>query len=418
MKKILSVLLTAALVLGTCSCSSTAPAEESTETSPSAEVSESSETTTSSETTPSETEASYCDSGLLKGMRIEKNNFFANGNAKYQELIGYAQHRIDDNSFSGAVLLATEDEIIFFAGPDAKTVTGDPVDPCTTYDIGSCSKVFTAAAVFQLIEKGKISLDDKLNKYFPDYKTGKKITIYNLLHMQSGIADFCNDPKSFWVNVEEKDFDDFWVKVNRDEVSDEEFLENLYAAKLVNEPGKKFEYCNTNYVLLAMIVEKVSGMRFCDYLKENIFDVCGMEYTTSMVAGNETSVPELFEEEYKAGFVSEKGYYMAPNGERGCGGIHTSMADLWAFDKALLGGRIVSEDSLKEMMNYDMDYGCGLMPYEKNSFGHSGANGTYRTQNIIIESKEYGRLYFMASTGSITSYSGLGSLTQLAVGIE
>ena len=64
--------------------------------------------------------------------------------------------------------------------------------------MASVSKTFTAVAVLQLVEKGKINLDDTLDKYFPEYETGKKITVYNLLHMTSGIPDYCNNPDPFW----------------------------------------------------------------------------------------------------------------------------------------------------------------------------------------------------------------------------
>ena len=114
--------------------------------------------------------------------------------------------------------------------------------------------------------------------------------------------------------------------------------------------------------------------------------------------------------------VDENGYTMAPNAERGAGGVHTCVADLWAFDRALVSGQLVSGDSLEEMTHFEMDYGCGLYPYGKNAFGHSGRNGTYTTQNVIIESAQYGRVYFIASTSEDAGIYGLDVLTKLISG--
>ena len=162
-------------------------------------------------------------------------------------------------------------------------------------------------AVFQLIEAGQISLDDPVSRFFPEYETGKGITIRHLLHMQSGIPDYVNDPDGFWVGIGKDGMDEFLLRSYRDEVTDEEFLENLYAAPLDFEPGTQQEYSNTNYHILAMITEQVSGMRLCDYLQEHIFDPCGMEHTTAMVAGNETSVPVAFWDLLSIGMVDGNG---------------------------------------------------------------------------------------------------------------
>ena len=296
------------------------------------------------------------------------------------------------------------------------TTAGEPVDMYTTYDIGSCSKTFTAVAVFQLIEAGMVSLNDPVAKYFPEYEAGRDITVYHLLHMQSGIADYTNDPETFWGDTAKQDLEKFTYMFFHDELSDEDFLRALYAAPLYYTPGADSDYSNTNYHLLAMIVEQVSGMEFNEYLQERIFDPCGMEHTTSMAIGDETSVPKLFSDLLSAGVINENGYSSQPNTERGAGGIHTCVADLWAFDRALVSGQLVSGDSLEEITHFEMDYGCGLYPYGKNAFGHSGRNGTYTTQNVIIESAQYGRVYFIASTSEDAGIYGLDVLTKLISG--
>ena len=350
-------------------------------------------------------------------LKAADDNFFVSTDPKYEELIGRVTKNSHKNSFKGSILLATEDGIILYGGPGAMTTEGQPADLYTTYDIGSCSKTFTAVAVFQLIEAGKIALDDPLAKYFPEYETGRDITVCQLLHMQSGIADYTNDPTAFWGNLAEQDPEKFTYMFFHDELSEEEFLQSLYAAPLYFVPGTEQSYCNTDYHLLALIIEQVSGMKLNEYLQEHIFDPCGMEHTTSMAIGDETSVPKLFNDLLSAGIVNENGYSAQPDTERGAGGIHTCTADLWAFDRALLSGQLISSDSLAEMMHFDMGYGCGLYPYGKNAYGHSGRNGTYTTENIIIESEQYGRIYFIASTSTDGGTYGLDALTKLISGI-
>ena len=358
-----------------------------------------------------------CGAYASEGLEETGDNFFVSTDPAYEELAERVKKTSHSNSFTGSILLAAEDHVILYGGPKAVTTEGRPADMYTTYDIGSCSKAFTAVAVFQLIEAGLASLDDPVTKYFPEYETGRDITLYHLLHMQSGIADYTNDPEAFWGDVCRQDPEQFTVLFFNDRLSDGDFLRALYAAPLVFAPGTEQSYSNTNYHLLAMIVEQVSGMKLNEYLQEHIFDPCGMEHTTSMAIGDETSVPKLFGDLFSAGIVNENGYSVQPNSERGAGGIHTCAADLWAFDRALLSGRLVGGASLEEMTHFEMDYGCGLYPYGKNAYGHSGRNGTYTMQNVVIESERYGRIFLIAATSSDAGSYGLAALTRLIGGI-
>ena len=353
----------------------------------------------------------------LQGLREDPENFWADPDPQYEKLITRIERNSHSNSYHGSVLIATDDRVILFGGPKGVTTAGHPVDLYTTYNIGSCSKTFTAVAVFQLIEAGWFTLDDPIVRFFPEYETGKEITIRHLLHMQSGIIDYVNNPEGFWVNIGKDAMDELVRRSFRDEVTDEEFLENLYAAPLEFVPGTDQNYSNTNYHLLGMIVEQVSGMRLCDYLQEYVLNPCGMEHTTVMVVGNETSVPTIFGDLLAEGIVDENGYTMAPVFERGAGGVHTCPADLLAFDKALLSGELISESSFGEMTRFEMDYGCGLYPYSKNAYGHSGRDGTYTSQNVIFDSEQFGRVYFIAFTPTDAGTYGLDALLNAAVSV-
>ena len=260
--------------------------------------------------------------------------------------------------------------------------------------MASVSKTFTAVAVLQLVEKGKINLDDTLDKYFPEYETGKKITVYNLLHMTSGIPDYCNNPDPFWNISGEDAANQKLSDIFLDKVSDEEFLQALYKAPLGFEPGNGSEYSNTNYHLLAFIIEKVSGQKYCDYVKKNIFDKCGMTKTSSMAVGDMTYVPVGYDELVYYGFTDKDGYPAGPNGYRGDSGIHSCLTDMVKFDRALFAGKLLNKDSMEILLKEESGYCCGLMKIN-NGYSHSGSSFTCSTDNRIIESEKYGHIYII-----------------------
>ena len=253
------------------------------------------------------------------------------------------------------------------------------------------------------MEKGKLSLEDTLDKYFPEYETGKKITINNLLHMSSGIPDYLNNPDPFW-NISGADAANKQISdILQDRTTDEELLKAMYKAPLSFEPGTQYEYSNTNYRLLAFIIEKISGIKYCDYVKKNIFDKCGMKKTTSMTTGDLTYVPENFEDQVKYGFSDKDGYPACPNNSRGDGGIHSNLTDMVAFDRALFGGKLLSQKSMEILLKEENGYCCGLVK-EKTGYSHSGSSISCSANNKIIESEEFGHIYIirLEHTGTLS----------------
>ena len=311
-----------------------------------------------------------------------------------------------DLTCSGTMTVATDKDTIYLYAEkemekDGKTLESQD----TVFDLGSTSKTFTAVAVLQLVEKGKIKLDDTLDKYFPEYETGRKITISNLLHMRSGIPDYNNNPDPFW-NISGEDAANKKLSdVYFDRISDEEFLQALYKAPLGFDPGTQYEYSNTNYHVLAFIIEKVSGMKYCDYVKKNIFDKCGMKKTTSMATGDLTYVPVNFDDLVKYNF-SKDGYPACPNSTRGDSGIHSCLTDMVAFDRALFTGKLLSKSSMEIMLKDEDGYCCGLMK-EKDGYSHSGSSFTCETNNRIIESEKYGHIYMITleRTGVVPQFN-------------
>ncbi|MBR5364465.1 MAG: beta-lactamase family protein [Oscillospiraceae bacterium] len=320
----------------------------------------------------------------------ENARSWSNQEGKYAGLLDtYGEQKCN-----GVMAVATDDDIVYLYCEDEKEKDGKtPVSQDTVFDIASISKMFTATCILQLSEKGKLSVDDTLDKYFPEYETGKYITIYNLLHMTSGIPDYCNNPDPFWNISGAEAADQKLSDIYLDKITDEEFLEAMYKAPLEFEPGEKVSYSNTNYHLLAFIIEKVSDMRYCDYVRKNIFDPCGMTKTTSMATGDMTYAPVDFDELVQYGFTDKDGYPACPNNCRGDGGIHSCLTDMVAFDRALFGGKLLSEASMIILLNDDdTGYCCGL---RKNSQGysHDGSSFTCSGNNKIIESEEFGHVY-------------------------
>ena len=295
----------------------------------------------------------------------------------------------------GTMVVATDEDVVYLYCEDGVEKDGvTRVSQDTVFDIASCSKTFTAVCILQLAEKGKLDINDTLDKYFPEYEAGKNITISNLLHMSSGIPDYLNNPDPFW-NISGEDAANQKISdILQDRITDEDLLNAMYQAPLAFEPGTQYEYSNTNYRLLAFIIENVTGMKYCDYVKKNIFDKCGMKNTTSMETGDLTYVPQDFEEQVLYGFSDKDGYPACPNNSRGDGGIHSNLTDMVAFDRALFTGKLLNQDSMKTLFTEENGYCCGLVKGQ-DSYSHTGSSISCSAYNKAVESEEFGHIYII-----------------------
>jgi CubicO group peptidase (beta-lactamase class C family) len=175
-----------------------------------------------------------------------------------------------EDKFSGAVLLAKDGKPIFEkAYGMASKGYGVANRTDTKFNLGSIDKVFTKVAIGQLVQQGKIaSVDDKLIKYLPDYpnkEAAEKVTLRQILNMQSGIGDF------FGPQFEKAAKDQYRT------ISD--FLPLFAAEPLQFEPGTKQKYSNGGYIVLGAVIEKLTGKSYYDYVRENIFRPLGMNNT-------------------------------------------------------------------------------------------------------------------------------------------
>jgi CubicO group peptidase (beta-lactamase class C family) len=180
------------------------------------------------------------------------------------------QHDSANGAFSGDVLVASHGKPFFteaYGLADREHKTSNTLD--TRFRIGSMNKMFTAVATLQLVQQGKLSLDDPLGKFLPDYpnkEVAAKVTIQHLLTHTGGTGDFFG-PEFDAHRLELRTFDDY-VK--------------LYGARPLRfEPGTKWEYSNYGFLLLGLVIEKVSGQSYYDYVREHVYKPAGMTSTAS-----------------------------------------------------------------------------------------------------------------------------------------
>ena len=231
------------------------PTELTTETSETSETTETSETQASSSETnvyvpdsfKSSDADSYLDSIDLDGVVLVAEN----GNISYTRASGYA---------------------------DRKEKISNTMD--TVFEFGSITKQFTAVAVMQLVEQGKLSTDDTLDKYVPEYKYAKDITIHQLLNMTSGVPDYLycgvlgftmDDFKNVSLSTLFS-FEAMMGEIATTPIDPDDLVRRMSDYELDFAPGTEFEYSNTNYYFLGMIIEKLSGMPYDEYVRKNILE--------------------------------------------------------------------------------------------------------------------------------------------------
>ncbi len=237
------------------------------------------------------------------------------------------------DEFSGVLLIARGDKpILQKTYGSASREYNAPNRPDTIFNLGSINKIFTNAAITQLVEGGKLSLDDKLGKHLPDYPNrdaAAKVTIRQLLSMTSGIGDFFNErfdaaPKNRFRTIKD-------------------YLPLFASEPLEFEPGSKQQYSNGGYIVLGAIVEKVSGRDYFDYVRENIFKPIGMSssdwYEVDRMPPNAaTNYTRQSAGTTQGGRVSN--VYLQPAKGSPAGGGHSTAGDLLKFALALQSGKL------------------------------------------------------------------------------
>lgn len=260
------------------------------------------------------------------------------------------QAKVDFYNFSGAVLVAKNDSIILKKGYGlADREWNIPNTADTKFRIGSNTKQFTAACILQLEEEGKLSLNDKLSKYFKGFEYGDTVTIHMLLTHSSGIQDYFGF----------KGLDFKPVVITKDS------MVSLLKTKLFNFlPGCDIDYSNSNYFLLGLIVEKVSGEKFENYLTRHILNVVGMPNTGI------DRYDTILSHRAKGYIVSQNNFTNAFDNNYcsdlmfGCGSIYSTVEDLYKFERALSGTSVLNDESKNKMFT---QYGYAIANVKKTT---------------------------------------------------
>lgn len=276
--------------------------------------------------------------------------------------------------FSGAVLVSSGDKVLIRKGYGwADRSRGIPITANTVFDIGSITKVFTAVAIMQLEERGRLSTSDPITKYFANVPPDKtKLTLHHLLTHTSGLGH-----------------DDFYssatVQVRESLKDREKFIQRILSFPLAFEPGTKRAYSNSGFSFLAAIVEKLSGQPYEAYLREHILQPAGMsntgyvsrEWNNRLVARGYNDGPTDFGYPWEGQWAGR----IVPWDLLGNGGLLSTVDDMHRFVVALRDGKLLKEGTKAKMLTVyfaerDQAYGWFISKTEKEAhrFIHHGGD--------------------------------------------
>jgi CubicO group peptidase (beta-lactamase class C family) len=232
-----------------------------------------------------------------------------------------------------AVLVVQNGEIKLRKGYGmADLEQGTRVDPANVFRLCSITKQFTAVAILQLVEAGKLGLDDDIQKYLPDYPArGAKITVVQLLDHTAGIPD---------VDLSRPE----WKKRWAEGVTADEFLAATNDRPLDFAPGSDWKYSNNGYALLGKIIEKVSGERYADYVQKHLFTPANMKH--SYYADSQPIISGRIPGYSRSGKNWVNALPFSMTGTYSGGALLSTVDDMWSWEQALQAGRLVKTDLL------------------------------------------------------------------------
>jgi CubicO group peptidase (beta-lactamase class C family) len=275
-----------------------------------------------------------------------------------------AAHKL--GRWSGSVLVARGGRIILSRGYGMANYELDvPNTPATKFRLGSVTKQFTAMAVLQLVEKGKLKVTDTIRAIFPDYPpTGDRVTIHHLLTHTSGVPNMTELPD--------------YVKTMTLPSTAWQTIDKFKNLPLDFAPGEKFSYSNSNYVLLGAVIEKLAGEPYENYLREYVFKVAGME--DSGYDHHETVLKNRASGYEFPGDTIANAPYVDMSIPFAAGGLYSTVEDLYKWDRALYTEKLLSKAGLARMFTpFKGGYAYGWMTGEfaghKNIRHGGGING-------------------------------------------
>ena len=293
------------------------------------------------------------------------------------------QPYVDAQMFMGSVLAAKDGKVIFSKSYGMADVEWNvPNSPTTKFNIASMTKQFTAASIFLLQDRGKLSTDDLVKKYLPDAPASwDKITIYHLLTHTSGIPD---DGAKYEPGTPDK---------------------LVFNERPLNfQPGEQWAYTNLGYIVLGYLIERISGQTYEEFVYENIFKPLGMN--DSGLMSFVTIIPRR-----------ASGYWPGSNGIENAdrpdarigfssGSLYSTTEDLLLWEEGLFGGKLLTPTSLRKMTTpFKSDYACGLHVNRVNGhlmIEHDGNNIGYNADMVYYPEERIAVIVLANLNGTVT----------------
>jgi CubicO group peptidase (beta-lactamase class C family) len=310
-----------------------------------------------------------------------------------QQLIqSYAKSKILADQFMGSVLVAQGDKVLIDQGYGSANLDWDiPNAPDTRFRLGSLTKQFTAAGILLLEQRGKLSTSDLVKKYVPEAPPSwDRMTLYEVMTHTAGIPDYTSFPD--YRTTEWKP------------TTPAELVGRFVRRPLEFEPGTRYRYSNSGYVLLGYILEQVAGMPYAEFLQQNLFTPLGMADTG---VDHNLSVMPHRAQGYDAHLQGPTiARYVDMTVPFSAGDLYSTTHDLWKWEKALFGGKVLSPESLAKMTTPNQDtYALGIEVQQiagRKVYVHGGA----------IEGFKTSLAYFPNDNVTIVVLSNLGAAVE------
>ena len=277
------------------------------------------------------------------------------------QLDNYMKGQINVNDFSGNVLVAQKGKIIYertFGLADKELNVKNNIEG--KFQIGSLTKQFTACAILQLAEAGKLKLNDTIGTYFPGFPKGDSVTIHMLLSHTSGIRNYTDIPE-------------FW-RIAATPVEKDSMIALIRRQPFDFSPGSNWNYSNSGYFLLGCIIERASGQSYSDYVLNKVIKKAGLENTfvnrwDSILTNRVKGYMKDESRWHNAMYISMEGPYSA-------GAIISTVEDLYKWNTALFENKVIAPASLTKMTTPYLQhygYGLGIDTFQHHlSIGHTG----------------------------------------------
>lgn len=280
---------------------------------------------------------------LLAGASLAQNSVPPDANRMDEVVKFYA----GTHKFMGTALVARGSQVLFSKGYGFANLEWDILNsPNTKFRLGSVTKQFTAACILLLQERGKLKVDDPVSKYLPDAPAAwDKITIFHLLTHTSGIPNFTGFPD--------------YAKLEPFASSPADLVARFRGKPLEFDPGEKWNYSNSGYVLLGYLIEKITGDTYEKFVRINIFTPLGMkdsgyDSNFAVIPRRATGYAVVNNKYETAGFI----HMSIPHA---AGALYSTTEDLLKWEQGLFGGKLLQAASLAKMTTpFKNNYACGL----------------------------------------------------------